>query len=311
MTKLFAKLALASAVLALSGCVEDLDPPGIVVTPRILAIVAEAPESAPGVDVEVDAMISIPAEVARPLTLRWEACLDPQSVLRASGFRNIEVEGGGAAACDPQTLAEGEPYVVRGERTGALLTTLRAAAMIGGFDISLIESVLATAGLAYFVDVDVLDANGDLVVSGYKRVAMTTRESPTTNPPPPTFRVDELEIAISERFVCRTADGVVPTFPAATAIELAPTLADGATEEPWIESFPIFDYTGGLTIAQENAYYTWYATAGSIGEHTTRPPDRETTWTTPTEAGPHTLWLVVRDGHLGQSACRLDVLVGP
>src|SRR5690606_18444642 len=60
MTKLFPRLALASAVLALVGCVEDLDPIAIVVTPRILAIVAEAPESAPGVDVEVDAMISIP-----------------------------------------------------------------------------------------------------------------------------------------------------------------------------------------------------------------------------------------------------------
>lgn len=296
-------------VLALAGCTEGLDPQSIVVTPRVLAIVAEPPESAPGVDVEVDAMISIPADVARPLTLRWQACLDPEEVLRASGFRGIEIPG--RPDCDPQTLAPGEPYVVRGERTQALIETLRSFAMIGGFDPGLIEAVLGTAGLAYFVEVDVLDASGDLVASAYKRVAMTTREPPTTNPPPPTFRVGETAIVQSdtERFACVAVDGATPRIAPGAEVELAPTLPEGVEMEPWIETFPVFDYTGGLTTASENAYYTWFATAGAIGEHTTRPPDRETTWRAPAETGPQTLWLVVRDGHLGQSACRLDVLV--
>lgn len=301
-------LALSSVLLlALTACTESLDSPAIVVTPRILAIVADLPESAPGTDVTVDVMISIPDDVARPLSFQWRACLEPQEVLRASGFRGIEIPG--RPDCDPQTLAEGEPYVVRGERTQALVDMVAMLATLGGFDLTLIETVLGTAGLAFFVDVDVLDASGAIVVSGYKRVAMTTREQPTTNPPAPTFRVGDTEIELVDRFTCAAVAGAAPSIVRDTDIELAPLLPEGEDEEPWIETFPIFDYTGGLTTARENAYYTWYATAGSIGEHTTNPPNRQTTWRAPAEPGPHTLWLVVRDGHLGQSACRLDVVV--
>lgn len=308
-THLARALALSLAGLSLAACTASLDPPQIVVTPRILAIVAEPPEAAPGEDVEVRAMISIPEAAARPLSLRWQACLDPQEVLRASGFRGIEIPG--RPDCDPQTLAEGEPYVVRGERTAALVEMLRAFASIAGFDVSLFESVLATAGLAYYVDVAVLDANGELLVSGYKRAAMTTRESPTTNPPRPTFRAGEVSILPDpdDPFGCVAEDGRTPAFAPRAEVVLAPILPPGFDEEPWIETFPIFDYTGGLQIASENAYYTWFATAGAISDATTRPPMRESTWTTPEETGPQTLWLVVRDGHLGQSACRLDVLV--
>jgi hypothetical protein len=252
-------------------------------------------------------MISIPAEVARPLSLRWRSCLSVQEVLRASGFRDIEIPG--RPECDEQTLGEGEPYVVRGERTQALIDEVRALADLGGFDVTLIETVLATAGLAYFVDVEVLGASGTIVVAGYKRVAMTTRAQPTTNPPPPTFRVGDVEIALTDRFTCAPVDGASLTLPTDTDVELAPLLPEGAEEEPWIESFPIFDYTGGLTEARENAYYTWFASAGSLADHTTNPPERETTWRTPSEPGAQTLWLVVRDGHLGQSACRLDAVV--
>lgn len=294
----------------LTACIEGLDSPSIVVTPRILAIVAEPPESAPGTDISVDAMISIPEEIPRPLALRWRACLSPQEVLEASGFRNIEVPGG-MPDCDPQTLPEGEPYLVRGARTRALVDLVMAFGSVGGFDTSLFESVLATAGLAFFVDVDVVDANGVVVVSGYKRVAVTTRPSPTTNPPSPKFRIGDAVVETTSRFACMTTDASIPVIVADTEIELAPILPDGALEEPWLESFPIFDFTGGLQTARENAYYTWYATAGSLSEHTTRPPNREITWTAPSEPGPHTLWLVIRDGHLGQSGCRLDVMVTP
>lgn len=296
-------------LVLLTACIESLDPPSIVVTPRILAVVAEPPESAPGTDIVVDAMISIPEHIQRPLSLRWQACLSLQEVLQASGFRNIEIPG--TPECAPQTLAEGEPYLVRGERTQALVDLVRTFGSLGGFDTSLIEGVLSTAGFAFVVDVDVIDANGVVVVSGYKRVAMTTRTTPTTNPPSPEFRIGEFVVETTDRFTCTSADGQVPVIAPGSEIELAPLLPEGLEEEPWLESFPIFDFTGGLQIAEENAYYTWYATAGSLSEHTTRPPEREITWTTPETAGPHTIWLVIRDGHLGQSACRLDVTIAP
>ena len=63
-------------------------------------------------------------------------------------------------------------------------------------------------------------------------------------------------------------------------------------------SFHLFDFTGGLTTARENAYYTWLSDAGSIRHFTTRPPDRASEWTTAGGPGEQRLWLVVRDGHL-------------
>jgi hypothetical protein len=308
--------ALALGVLSLglftlvSGCTEGLDSPTIVRTPRILAMVAEPPESAPGTDVRLAAMISIPVAIPRPLSMRWRACIDPEEVLFASGFRGIELPG--TPECDEQTLAVGEPYVVRGERTAEVVATLRAFASIGGFSPELLDGILSTAGFAYFVDLEVLDANGEIVVRGYKRAAMTTRESPTTNPPQPVFRLGEVRIVPEGQpfdFTCRAEDGSVPSVAPRAVVTLAPELPAGFDEEPWLETFPIFDYTGGLQIARENAYYTWLATAGSISDFTTRPPDRESRWTAPAEPGPQTLWLVIRDGHLGTSACRLDLMV--
>jgi hypothetical protein len=79
----------------------------------------------------------------------------------------------------------------------------------------------------------------------------------------------------------------------------------------WTEEFPIFDYTGAIRIGRENEYYSFYATGGAIGEETTRPPNRETSWRTPEEAGNVRLWLIVRDGHLGARGCWLDLSVNP
>lgn len=303
--------ALLSGLLVLaSGCTESLDSPTIVRTPRILAMVAEPPEAAPGQDVRVAAMISVPEDVPRPLRLRWRACLDVATVLDATGLAEVELPG--APDCDEQTLDVDEPYVVRGERTTALVAELRAIATLGGFDARVIETVLSTAGLAYYVDLDVLDAAGAVVVSGYKRAALTTREAPGTNPPAPTFRFGELAISGGEDpfdFTCATESGEIPVVAPLAEVALEPTIAGGLDEEPWLETFPVFDYTGGITTARENAYYTWLATAGVISEFTTRPPERGIVWTAHDEEGPQTLWLVVRDGHLGARACRLDVMV--
>ena len=279
-------------------------------TPRILAIVAEPPVAPPGQDVRLAAMISIPEGVQRPLQLRWRACLDVGSVLEASGLGEVELPG--RPDCDEQMLDPDVPYVVRGERTSALVEQIRSLATIGGFDVALIEGILSSAGLAYYVDVDVLDANGDSAVTGYKRAAITTREAPTTNPPAPTFLFGEIAVRGGDDpfdFTCTTESGETPVVAPLAEVALEPTIPGGLEEEPWLETFPIYDYTGGITTGRENAYYTWLATAGVISEFTTRPPERGITWTAHDEEGPQTLWLVVRDGHLGARACRLDVMV--
>jgi hypothetical protein len=298
-------LALVGALLG--GCIQPLDPASIVRTPRILAIVAEPPEARPGQDVVFRAMIAIPDGAARPLSLRWTSCVDPERLLAASGIR---VDLGPDRPCDEAILAEDEPYVVAGERTQAAIGELRMLAGFGGFNRQLVDRLVGTVGLAYEVDVEVRDAAGTVLVAGYKRGAITTRDPPTTNPPPPAFRLDATAIvATGELFRCAAEDGSIVRAAAGSQVELAPILPEGAEEEPWLETFPIIDYTGGLLEGRENAYYSWFATAGSWTRETTRPPERSTVWRTPQEPGPQTLWLVVRDGHLGTSACRLEVEV--
>lgn len=298
---------LAFAAVGLVGCIESLDPIEVVVTPRVLAMVADRPESAPGQDVAVDVMLFAPADVPRPLSLRFRSCLDVAGVLDASGLPAQAAPPG--RDCDEQTLPEGTPYVVRGERTEELVRAIDALAALGG-DAGLVREVLGSAGLAFYVDVDVLDAEGEVRASAYKRVAITTR-APTTNPPPPSFRLGDREIVTAGRFACAAVDGAPIELTGDSPYALEPILPSDASEEPWLEEYPIFDFTGGVRVVRENAYYTWLVSGGSLSVHTGFPPERGSEWRAPREPGEHALWLVVRDGHLGQSACRLGVRVLP
>jgi hypothetical protein len=251
-------------------------------------------------------MISVPADVPRPLSLRWRRCLAAEVVLRESGF---PIDLPGEPTCpEPTMLSEDEPYLVPGDESAMLVALIEMAASFGAFDPALFEQLLGSAGLVYIVDLEVLDANGTVIVSGYKRAAITTRMPPTTNPPDPTFRAGHVTIAAAERFRCvPTLGATAARFPPATDVELEPVFAREEELEEWLETFPIYDYTGSRIEGRENAYYTWFATAGSISEGTTQPPSRRTTWRTPEELGPQSLWLVIRDGHLGTSGCRVDV----
>lgn len=300
-------LPIALAALALPACTNGLDPSSIVVTPRILAVLVDHPEAAPGEPVRFHAMISVPEDVPRPLEIRWRACLDAESVLSETGF---DVDLPGPRRCETVTLPAEEPLRLEGASSEMLVAQLRAFATVGGFDPALIETILSSAGLAYVVELEVLDADGVVRVAGYKRAAITTRAPPTTNPPPPVFAMDDHTIvATEEPFRCIESEGGEIVLARDADVDLAPLLPEGAAEEPWLETFPIFDYTGGITQGRENAYYSWFATAGRFSEETSRPPNRGTVWRSPAEPGVHTIWLVIRDGHLGTSACRIAIRV--
>jgi hypothetical protein len=103
----------------------------------------------------------------------------------------------------------------------------------------------------------------------------------------------------------------------------------------WEESCPFFDYTSHLHTGYEGAYYSWYSTASlhdrrsaihsSLHTETTQGPShgadpsaiddtiRDNTLDVPIEAGTYDMWLVVRDGHLGEVACHftIDVTASP
>ena len=88
---------------------------------------------------------------------------------------------------------------------------------------------------------------------------------------------------------------------------LAPSVQDGA--EDWLESYRVLDARGELQERAERAFYSWYATGGDFDRQVTRSPLRNQLWTAPREPGANRLWLVVRDGHGGTSACGMDVTV--
>lgn len=299
------RLATAALTLCvlLTGCDGfGLDPPTIVRTPRILAIVADPPESAPGTDIHLSAMTFDPE--GRALTHRWRACLSPFRLARASGLP-VEVP-----ASDRCTPLDGSPdAMLSGEATTEVIETLEDLAALGGFPAEGLAAIVDTAGLAFIVELDVLSPEGEVLVSGYKRVALTRRPMPTTNPPPISFMVGEtlVEPDVTLPFTCVPASGTPMRVAAGERIELVPVFPEDG--ETWLESFLVFDYSGGITPGTENAYYSFYATGGGISEGTTRPPNRESEWGVPQEPGEHSLFFVTRDGHLGTTACRLDVVV--
>mgnify|MGYP000078389882 CR=1 FL=1 len=72
------------------------------------------------------------------------------------------------------------------------------------------------------------------------------------------------------------------------------TVASGAFRAPVASSLGVAQ---DLTVA-----------GGSFDPEITLAPERATVWTTPRDAGVYPLWVVVRDGHLGTSGCRVGVV---
>jgi hypothetical protein len=126
---------------------------------------------------------------------------------------------------------------------------------------------------------------------------------------------------------CVRDDGMPVTAPASGSIELAPlkglnafsdagvpVVSDAGDlsmpeEEAWLETYNIINSRGELRERKERAFYSWYATGGDLDSGTTKSPLSNNIWRLPGETGEQTLWLIVRDGHGGTSACELTVMV--
>jgi hypothetical protein len=80
-------------------------------------------------------------------------------------------------------------------------------------------------------------------------------------------------------------------------------------EVDWRERYEVIDLTGRFLTLSEQPYYAWYSNAGRLDQEQTTEPADEELWRAPSVPGRHALWLVVRDGHAGSSACRIDVAV--
>lgn len=312
----------SSVLLLLAACDTGFELRSAVTRPRILAMVASSPEAAPGEDVTVDALVFDPE--GRALELRWSMCTTAD-VAGGFGPPGFGAMGGTAdPGCDEASMfttplpTMGFSTVVPGtcaspaepwRCTEGIVQLFTSIAAMGALPPDVVEQLVSTVGVTVTVNLDVY-IEGEHVERGFKRIAVTRRTPPTTNPPAPRFRVGNVWVSgrgVTEPFTCVPEDGVAPVVPALAEVSLEPDLDD----EAWFETFPIVGLDGTVIEGSENAFYSWFSTGGSFSPPLTVAPERETTWTTPQEPGVYPLWLVVRDGHLGMSACRVDVEVLP
>ncbi len=311
-------IAAAAPLLASSlACSMNLDSPTLVKTPRVLAIVADRPESRPGEDVRVGVIGYRPDDPSGAGTrYRFRLCASLPRVLEASDIP-VPSDLPLRDTCEPLE-GEGSSRTIPGDRTTALATLIQSLPRAGAFDASFLTRILETAGIPFQVEVDLLGPDDAVLLTAVKTLAITTREAPlpgpTTPPPPVPFVVgdgegplDDVRVAMPDdlfSFRCEPERPVV--LPAGTELEIAPM-----PDAEFVEDFPIFGYDGSIRIGHENEYYSYYATGGAMREETTRAPERETLWTTPEEPGTVRLWVIVRDGHLGARGCSLDVTIDP
>lgn len=301
-----ALLTAAMAALALgAGCTGNLPVPQIVLTPRVLIIVADQPEAHPGDDVELRVLAYDP--MGRPLTYRWRACLSLGAILSQS-----DVETGLPDEACFDLEGSGDTTVVPGERTQQIVDGI-AAAPLPDETRAFVNALLSLTGLGFEVQLDVIAPDGTVLVSAYKTVGITTRETLTTNPPPIDYLFGDTYVSMPrEGFTGSGFDCVVwgepIVLPTNTEIEIVPP----PDEEPaWIETYPVLGYDGSFTMGREGAYYSFHATGGGIQAETTNPPLQNVYYTTPVVPGPVRFWLEVRDGHLGARACTFELTVAP
>lgn len=293
----FGRALVAALVVVLAACGgPSFDSPSIVLGPRILAAVADPPELAPGTDVRVTVMTA----EAEGATLELTVDLSVAALALGAGQHLGE-------DAEPIALVpDGDAWILPAAATESAIDAL--------FDVvgdappetpeHVVRFVYETVGLPVRIDITMRDADGEVILEAFKRVVLTSRGSPTTNPPPPRFRVgDAWASGTGEAFRCGW-EGAPAIVAPGDAVTLVPD-----PDEPWLESFPVLDLEGEVITGTEAAYYSWFSTAGDFDFDVTRSPGRETEWTAPETTGARPLWVVVRDGHLGVSACRVDVEV--
>lgn len=289
------RLALAS-LLAL-GCGDSgFDPPSLVSGPRVLAVIVTPPEARPGEDIALTPIVAAPN--GEELTLEWRVDLSTATLAAGAGQAIGE-------ASEPIVLES--DGVLPGEATALAIESLLALVegAAPGTPEHVVGLVYEQVGLPVIATFVARDASGAIVVEGFKRFFLTPRADVTTNPPPPRFSIDGrwMSARSGDPLACEP-EGAAPEVVAGAIAILAPD-----EDEAWLETYPALDIEGEPVENVEAAFYSWHSTAGDFAFAVTRAPDRAVEWTAPEEPGEHPIWLVVRDGHLGTSACRATVRV--
>jgi hypothetical protein len=325
-------IALSLAACALSACITlpDFESGSIVKGTRVLAVVAEPPEINPGQSLDLSILIA-GVEDPSELEVTWRACGSFDGFFGGGGAQYGEgEEDEGCGSGLSFDLGEGLTAQLPGALTSGLFDNLDVIAMTLGTSLpeGIVEEIRSSVGIAFLIEATVR-AEGK-TIRATKRVLISENETPHQNPPAPRFvfgREQTIVTDAADPLRCVRDDGMPVTAPAGGSVELAPlkgvvAFSDAGVpevsdagdlsmpeEEAWLESYNIINSRGELRERKERAFYSWYATAGDLDSGTTKSPLSNNIWRLPGETGEQTLWLIVRDGHGGTSACELTVMV--
>lgn len=300
------RATLAFSCLLLS-CAPPFASPAIVAYPRVLAVIADAPTVEPGAAVNVTPIIGGNTTEG---SFRWTFCVRPETAssgLPLSSFGAFEPERG----CDTtgaHSIADAQDTRAASFRIpGNLLDDDAVLRVAFGPDIR-IETARALALRAGVSVVATVQWTVDgTVTTAFKRV-LVKRSEANTNPPAPVVRMKERELRAptdrtDER--CEFADGLGPLrVSRGERVFIQPD-----TSAPWLEDFTYVDASGNDVTVSEQVFRNWFSTVGAWDFGRARAPDTNPTWIAPKEPGSATLWLVIRDGHGGTSACRWSAII--
>ncbi len=293
---------LAAVVAGLSSCVigndkyprpRDLSPTWLVDRTRVLAVVAEPPEIAPGERATFQALLATPGAEAPEdggLSKLWLACpVDDEG----NGFGCIvDFESLDLENATPQELADlgfigfepGLPpsYFAPPDLLDELTEEERLEGRYVNVQVTALpdELLTATTGAAPELDFNEVEV-------AYKRLVVSEALTPNHNPSILTFTVDRTLVA---------ADTVVEVD-AEQSYDLGVLLPDGSRE-----AYLFVNSDGVEEQRVEEPYVAWYATGGEMLEEVTLYPYLEATWVAPAEPGAEGTWYaVLRDRRGGQA----------
>ena len=292
--------------LVLSACVDlpEFPEASRVASPRVLAVVAEPPEINPGQPVTLSLYTAGATEVAA----RWAACGAFDSFI-GGGSQYGEGEDDEGCGGRGIALGEGREVTLPPSLSTTLFDNLELATRIlgGALPEETVQKIRESVGLPFLIEARVLaDGKSIRVV---KRVLISERATPNQNPPAPRFAFGETDIGPdpSDPLRCVALRGGRAVAAPDVEVELAPATENG--EETWLEPYEVLDARGELQQRTERAFYSWFSTGGEFEQQVTKSPLRNEVWRTPRLPGTYPLWLVVRDGHGGASACQLEVVI--
>lgn len=327
-----------------SSCIPDpnFDERSLVKTPRILGIIADHPELAPGESTTLSVIFADPHGDGRAVTYRWKECVALESLGGGgAGLNGAQYGMQEAAPGCPESLAsldlgEGETMRVTAppeELIDGLIAQFRERVGSAISD-AYIERLLTDVGIQLTVQVEIFTGappDEELLTTGVKRVIVSRRLEHGTNPPRPRFAIGDYGVVSAyapggSGLDCATESGSPIVVPPRKSMALRPDPTpqdplDTATDEPWTldptcsdtdpvtECYGVLDPQGFFTQKPEGAFYSWLVTAGSLFEGTTLRPARDDEWTSPSTPGDVTMWVVTRDGHGGTAACRATITV--